>query len=142
MAKHIAFQSQAHICYFNPMDDTPMLTYNSSADGHYLSATDRIAARLPIMRPSTKRIGVANGGTSMGKHSTVLPFPHLSQTALAANSFDDFPQLLMSMGKTCDTGTISIFTQAGVSIHKEQDMLITCKGEPLLIGRHNEHGCY
>ncbi|KAL7474044.1 hypothetical protein ACHAW6_000043 [Cyclotella cf. meneghiniana] len=46
----------------------------------------------------------------------------------------------MSVGKTCDDGTISIFTQSGISIHKEQDVLITCKGEPLYIGECNKHG--
>eukprot|EP00804_Cyclotella_cryptica_P012261 CCRYP_013846-RA/>CCRYP_013846-RA protein AED:0.89 eAED:0.89 QI:0/0/0/0.5/1/1/2/0/334 len=63
----------------------------------------------------------------MGKHATTLPFPLLSQTAAAADSFDDFPTSLMSVGKTSDDGTISIFTKDGVTIHKEQDVLITSK---------------
>eukprot|EP00804_Cyclotella_cryptica_P001132 CCRYP_008413-RA/>CCRYP_008413-RA protein AED:0.32 eAED:0.32 QI:0/0/0/1/0/0/2/0/378 len=64
----------------------------------------------------------------MGKHATTLPFPLLSPTAAAADSFDDFPTSLMSVGKTSDDGTISIFTKDGVTIHKEQDVLITCHG--------------
>jgi hypothetical protein len=48
----------------------------------------------------------------------------------------------MSMGKTADDGTISIFTKDGVTVHKEMDELITCKGEPILIGVHDERGCY
>eukprot|EP00804_Cyclotella_cryptica_P025451 CCRYP_017210-RA/>CCRYP_017210-RA protein AED:0.40 eAED:0.40 QI:0/-1/0/1/-1/0/1/0/255 len=40
----------------------------------------------------------------------------------------------MSVGKTCDDGTIAIFTQSGVTVHKDTDVLITCQGEPLLIG--------
>jgi hypothetical protein len=27
-------------------------------------------------------------------------------------------------------------------VHKEEDVLITCKGEPILIGKRNEHGRY
>ena len=40
----------------------------------------------------------------------------------------------MSVGKTSDDGTISIFTKDGVTVHNEQDVLITCKDEPILIG--------
>ena len=32
-----------------------MITYNSGADGHYISEKDRKAAGLPILRPSTKQ---------------------------------------------------------------------------------------
>ena len=39
----------------------------------------------------------------------------------------------MSIGKTSDNSTISIFTKDGVTIQKEEDMLITCKGTPILI---------
>jgi hypothetical protein len=63
-----------------------------------------------------------------------LPFKALSAKARQADSFDDCPSSLMSVGQTCDDGTVSIFTKDGVTVHKEQDMLITCKGEPILIG--------
>ena len=119
-----------------------MITFDSGADGHYLSEDDRHNAGLPILRPSNRRVGVANGGTSKANHVSRLPFPQLSSTAAKADSFDDFPKSLMSVGKTCDDGTIAIFTQSGVSVHKEQDVLITCKGEPLLIGVHDEQGRY
>ncbi len=46
------------------------------------------------------------------------------------------------MGKTADDGTISIFTKDGVTVHEETDVLITCKGEPILIGVRNEQGRY
>ena len=36
----------------------------------------------------------------------------------------------MSVGKTSDDGTISVLTKDGVTVHKEEDVLITCKGEP------------
>jgi hypothetical protein len=48
----------------------------------------------------------------------------------------------MSVGKTTDDGTISIFTKEGVTVHKEQDVLITCKGEPILIGIWDDKGRY
>jgi hypothetical protein len=48
----------------------------------------------------------------------------------------------MSVGKTCDDGTIAIFTQSGVTVHKDTDVLITCQGEPLLIGARDAHGRY
>lgn len=119
-----------------------MITYDSGADGHYISERDRRSIGLPILRPSSKRVGVANGGTSYAKHVTALPFSKLSPKANQADTFEDFPTSLMSVGKTADDGTISIFTKDGVTVHKEQDVLITCKGEPILIGVRDEHGRY
>jgi hypothetical protein len=66
----------------------------------------------------------------------------LSAKAKQADTFQDFPSSLMSIGKTADDGTISIFTKNGVTVHKETGVLITCKGEPILIGVCNEHGHY
>eukprot|EP00804_Cyclotella_cryptica_P024517 CCRYP_014627-RA/>CCRYP_014627-RA protein AED:0.41 eAED:0.41 QI:0/-1/0/1/-1/1/1/0/236 len=119
-----------------------MVTFDSDADGHYLSETNRLTTVLPILRPSSKQVGVANGGTSKVRYVSRLPFPQLSTNAALADSFDDFPQSLMSVSKTCDDGTIAIFTQTGVTIHKDTDVLITCRGEPLLIGTRDKHGCY
>jgi len=45
----------------------------------------------------------------------------------------------MSIGWMADDGTISIFTKDGVTVHKEKDVLITCKWEPILIGLKQEH---
>jgi hypothetical protein len=87
-------------------------------------------------------VGVANGGRSQAKHVTNLPFKQLSSQATQADSFADFPTSLMSVGKTADDGTISIFTKDGVTVHKEQDVFITCKGEPLLIGIRDKYGRY
>ncbi len=53
---------------------------------------------------------------------------------MQADTFQDFPTSLMSVGKTADNGTVSVFTKEGVSVFKEEDVLITCKGEPILIG--------
>jgi hypothetical protein len=85
---------------------------------------------------------VANGGVSQAKFVTQLPFKTLSAQATQANTFQDSPSSLMSMGKTANDGTISIFTKDGVPIHKETDVLITCKGEPILIGVRDEQGHY
>jgi hypothetical protein len=85
---------------------------------------------------------VANGGVSQAKFVTQLPFKALSARATQADTFQDFLSSLMSVGKTTYDGTISIFTKDGVTVHKETDVLITCKGEPILIGVRNERGCY
>ena len=119
-----------------------MMTYDSGAEGHYFRETDRQKAGLPIIRRLTKRVGVVNGGTSTGKYVTKLPFKHLSDQAAEADTFDDFPSSLLSVGKTFDDGNISIFTKKGVTVHKEEDVLITCKGAPILIGERDERGRY
>ena len=118
------------------------MTYDSGADGHYFSEKDRRQAGLPIIRRSTKRVGVANGGTSTGKYVTKLPFQHLSDQAAEADTFDNFPSSLLSVGKTSDDSNVSIFTKKGVTVHKEEDVLITCKGAPILIGKRDDHGRY
>ena len=104
-----------------------MLTYDSGADGHYISESDRKQARLPILRPSTKRVVVANGEESHGNKVTALPIPQLANKDTEADTFDDFPTSLMSVGNTSNAGTISIFTKEGVTVHKEEDFLITWK---------------
>ncbi len=48
----------------------------------------------------------------------------------------------MSVGKTANDGTVSLFTKTGVTVYKEEDVLITCKGEPILIGVQDEQGQY
>jgi hypothetical protein len=108
-----------------------MITYNSGANGHYISEKDRRKAGLPIIRKSTKRVGVANGGVSQAKFVTQLLFKALSAQATQADTFQDFPSSFMSVGKTANDGTISIFTKDGVTVHKETDVLITCKGKPI-----------
>jgi len=48
----------------------------------------------------------------------------------------------MSVGKTADDGTISIFTKDGVTVHEKKDVLITCKRQPLFIGVQDNYGRY
>eukprot|EP00804_Cyclotella_cryptica_P028235 CCRYP_014585-RA/>CCRYP_014585-RA protein AED:0.40 eAED:0.48 QI:0/0/0/1/1/1/2/0/278 len=117
-------------------------TSQPRADGHYLNEADRKAAHLPILRSSSKQVAVANGHISAATHVSRLPFPGLSKTATKADTFHDFPQSLMSVGKVSDDGTLSIFTKDGVTVHKEEDVLITCKGAPLLIGVRDDQGRY
>ena len=114
-----------------------MVTYDSGADGK-----DRKMVGLPILRISAKKVGVANGSTCKGQYVTALPFPQLSTKAAEADTFNDFPTSLMSVGKTADDGNISIFTKEGVSVYKEEDVLITCKGEAILIGKRDKRGRY
>ena len=71
-----------------------------------------------------------------------LPLPQLSKKAANADSFDEFPTSLVSVGKTNDNSNISIFTKGGVTVHKEKDVLITCKGAPILIGVRDDRGRY
>eukprot|EP00804_Cyclotella_cryptica_P013550 CCRYP_012907-RA/>CCRYP_012907-RA protein AED:0.59 eAED:0.66 QI:0/0/0/1/1/1/2/0/788 len=129
--RHVCFTSKTQVRHYDPQATTPLITFDSSADGHYLSETDRLTAGLPILGPSSRQVGIANGGTSKARYISCLPFPQLSTNAALADSFDDFPQSLMSVGKT-----------TGVTVHKDTDVLITCRGEPLLIGACDEHGCY
>ena len=140
--RHVHFAAHPHIRHFDSKATTPLITFDSGADSHYLSETDRLAAGLPILRSSTRRVGVANGSTSKATYVSQLPFPQLSPNAVLADSFADFPQSLMSVGKTCDDGTIAIFTQSGVTVHRDTDVLITCQGEPLLIGARDAQGRY
>ena len=138
----VQFARKPDIVTFRKEEEATMVTYDSGADGHYFSEADRKSAGLPILRRSTKHVGVANGGTSSGKYVTRLPFPKLSQKAAEADTFEDFSSSLLSVGKTADDGNISIFTKEGVTVHKEEDVLITCRGEPILIGTRDERGRY
>ena len=141
--KHVSFAQQHEVKqYDSQARPCVMVEYDSGADGHYISEKDRRIAGLPILRASTKRVGVANGGKSKATHVTQLPFRKLSAKATEADTFKDFTSSLMSVGKTADDGTISVFTKEGVTVHKEEDVLITCKGEPILIGVRDKHGRY
>eukprot|EP00804_Cyclotella_cryptica_P028441 CCRYP_014211-RB/>CCRYP_014211-RB protein AED:0.26 eAED:0.26 QI:0/0/0/1/0.33/0.25/4/0/726 len=141
-ANHVHFQNDISHTRFFSHEDVPSITYDSGADGHYLNEADRKAAHLPILRSSSKQVAVANGHISAATHVSRLPFPGLSKTATKADTFHDFPQSLMSVGKVSDDGTLSIFTKDGVTVHKEEDVLITCKGAPILIGVRDDHGRY
>jgi hypothetical protein len=126
---HVSFAKQNKVHLFDAKS-TPsiMLTYDSGANGNYISKHNRHKAGLPILRPSTWQVGVANGGTSNAKYVTQLPFQKLSAQSRQADTFQDFPTSLMSVGKTSDDGTVLVFMKEGVNVFKEEDILITCKG--------------
>ncbi len=140
--KHVRFAKNNEVHLFDNIETPIMITYDLGADSHYISEKDCGKAGLPIIRKSTRRVGVANGEVSQAKFVTQLPFKDLSARATQADTFQDFPSSLMSMGKTANDDKISIFTKDGVTVHKETDVLITCKGEPILIGVRNERGRY
>eukprot|EP00804_Cyclotella_cryptica_P020584 CCRYP_003431-RA/>CCRYP_003431-RA protein AED:0.33 eAED:0.38 QI:0/0/0/1/1/1/3/0/626 len=95
--RHVRFAAHPQIRHFDSKATTPLITFDSGADSHYLSETDRLAAGLPILRSSTRRVGAANGSTSTATYASQLPFPQLSPNAVLADSFADFPQSLMSV---------------------------------------------
>jgi hypothetical protein len=140
--KHNRFAKNNKVYLFDNAETPIMITYDSGAKGHYISKKDRHNVGLPIIQKSTRWVGVANGGVSQAKFVTQLPFKALSARATQADTFQDFPSSLMSVSKTANDGTISIFTKDGVTVHKETDILITCKGEPILIGVGDERGHY
>jgi hypothetical protein len=140
--KHVSFATHNRVHQYSSNEQPIMITYDSGADGHYISEKDRCKAGLPILRTSTRKVGVANGGTSKAKYVTQLPFRQLSAQAMQADTFQDFPTPLMSVGKMANNGTVSVSTKEGVNVFKEEDVLITCKGKPILIGVRDSHGRY
>ena len=138
----VTFKRQDDIALYTEEEAAVHITYDSGADGHYVSEKDRKQLGLPILRISTKRVGVANGEVSKGKYVTELPLPKLSKTAAQADTFEAFPTSLLSVGKVADDGNISIFGKTDVKVYKEEDVLITCKGEAIFIGKRDERGRY
>jgi hypothetical protein len=124
-AKHIRFKLTNNIRTIKD-PNVVMITYDSGADGTYLSERNRMKAGPPILRQSSKRVMVANGDTVKAKHTTTLPFPQLSARARQADTFEQFPNSLMSDGQTADDGTILIFIKDGVMVHKEEETILRC----------------
>ena len=48
----------------------------------------------------------------------------------------------MSVGKTSDGVNVSIFTDEKVQVYKETDVLIMCRGKPIIINKRDEIGRY
>ena len=110
------------------------VTYDSSTDRHYLNVINCMRAGLPILKPSTKQVGVANDGVSDGTHVTHLPFTQISHKSSNTETFKDFPNSLMSFVKTSNEDTVSVFTKDDVKVYHEEDVFITCKNKPILNG--------
>ena len=85
---------------------------------------------------------MADGHINQGEHKVDLPFDGLSTSARTGNTFNRFQESLMSVGKVNDDGNISIFTKDDVTVYNEEDVLITCKGQPILIGVRDNNGRY
>ena len=140
--KQVWFAGKSTVATYDEGSKEILITYNSGASSNHISEQDQITAGLLILRKSTKRVKVANGDTSSGKFVTSLPFPQLSKQAAGADMFTNFSSSLWSVGKTADDGNISIFTKEGITVHKEEDVLITCRGEPVLKGKRDAYGQY
>ena len=132
--QRVKFDSGNRVARIYSDDVVAMVTYDSGVNGHCISEADRIWAKLPILRQSSKHVRLANDGISAGKYVTKLPFQQLSKNAAQTDTFQELPTSLMSVGKTCDNGNIFIFTRDVITLHKEQDVQITCKGASILIG--------
>ena len=72
--KHVSFATHNRVHQYSSNEQPIMVTSDSGADGHYISEKDQREAGLPILRTSTRKVGVANGGTSKAKYMTQLPF--------------------------------------------------------------------
>ncbi len=139
--QHVNFATHNTVRLYKDQEKPLMITYGTRSNGNYLSKKDCIKAGLSILQPSTHMVGVANGETSQAQHVTQLPFHKLSAWARQADTFQDFLTLLMSMvGKSPDNCTISVFTKTSVTVFKEEDVLITCMGKPILIGMQDGRG--
>jgi hypothetical protein len=127
-SKHVRFAPSNKVHKYTYNKQPIMITYDSGANGHYISKKDQRKAGLPILQPITRKVGVANGGTSNAKCVTQLLFRQLSAQSRQADTFQDFPT------------SLSVFTKDGVNVFKEEDILITYKGKPILIGVRDGHG--
>ncbi len=72
--KHVSFATHNRVHKYSSNEQPIMVTYDSGANRHYISEKDQSKAGLPILRTSTRKVGVANGGTSKAKYVTQLPF--------------------------------------------------------------------
>ena len=117
---------------------TTFATYYSGAVGNYASEADSAKEGRPILRHSSRKVNTTNSWCSQGKYVEELSIRELSDKAAEVGTFDSFPQSLISVGKTNDNGHVSIFTKTGFTVHKEEDVLIACKGVPLMIRKQDE----
>jgi hypothetical protein len=90
-SKHVRFAKNNEVHLFDNAETPIMITYDSGANGHYISEKDPRKAGLPIIQKSTRRVGMANGGVSQAKFVTQLLFKALSAQATQADTFQDFP---------------------------------------------------
>ena len=90
--QQVRFQRTPTVSCFHNEKEPIMITYDSGTDNHYVSEADWIKLKSPILRPSHKRVAVANGSTSEGKYVTRTPFPQLSAISSEADTFEEFSE--------------------------------------------------
>lgn len=66
----------------------------------------------------------------------------MSPAAAEADYFQDFPTSLLSIRRVADNGNVSMLDKNEVDVYKEEDVIISCKGKPIMIGNQDERGCY
>ena len=137
-SKHVQFRRKLTITTFYNNDDAKMLTYDSGADGNYLRKKYRKNLGLPILCVSANKADVSNGGACNGKQVTKLTFPQFSNKVEEADTFEEFPTSLMIVGKTAEEGNVYILTREGVTVYKEEDVLIICQKKTILIGKRDK----
>ena len=141
--KKVTFANEDSVRTFNK-NNKPIVSaiYDSGADRNYMTEEDRKKLNMPILRKSNKKVLVANGGISSGKYEVQIPLKNFSNKATKADTFDNFNSSLISVSQLAEDETTSVFTNKGVAVYKDEDILITCKGEPLLIGVRDRNGRY
>ena len=73
--KRVRFAPKITIAESQSNSATIIVTYDSGADDNYMSKANRAKAHMPILQKLTKRVNVANGGTSTKLNVTPLPIP-------------------------------------------------------------------
>ncbi|KAL7481420.1 LOW QUALITY PROTEIN: hypothetical protein ACHAW6_007143, partial [Cyclotella cf. meneghiniana] len=96
---HVCFIAQ-HSVQTIPTHAQPTvwLTYDSGANGHYLSKCDHTIAKLPILCASSKH-ALPTAAAALPPTSPNSAFGALSISAAQAISFDNFPTSLISASK-------------------------------------------
>ncbi len=65
--KHVSFATHNSVHQYINNGQPTMVTYDYGANRHYISKKDWRQACLPILWTLTRKVGVANGGTSKAK---------------------------------------------------------------------------
>lgn len=93
---------------------------------------------MSILHKSTKEVKVTNHATTKGTYKSGLLFDQLPPKARETTPFEEFPHSLISIGKMATSSFIPIFTRKGVPVHNEEDVLITCKGDAILVWKQEK----
>jgi hypothetical protein len=142
--QHVSFTTHNTVRLYKDHEEPLMIIYNSGSDGNYLSKKDHVKAGLPILQPSTRNMYGWGDQWRNKPGSTHHPttVPQTISTGKASRHFPGLPNVIMSVSEISVDGTISVFTKTGITVFKEEDVLITCKGKPILIGVQDGRGQY